>query len=94
MTLQLGALRDALIEAGASPEKASAAAEELAGYENRLASMDSRPDENGWPAQSTDVDGRLCRRRRPCQHRFGDGDRGEIVPALASAALMTSIEFV
>jgi hypothetical protein len=32
--LQLGALRDALIDAGASPEKADRAAEELAGYEN------------------------------------------------------------
>lgn len=42
MALQLGALRDALIDAGASPEKAKAAAEELAGYETRLASMDSR----------------------------------------------------
>jgi hypothetical protein len=49
MPLQLGALRDALIEAGASPEKAGKAAEELAGYENRfdgvenkLAAMDAR----------------------------------------------------
>ena len=32
MALQLGALRDALIEGGASPESASRAAEELAGY--------------------------------------------------------------
>jgi hypothetical protein len=42
MALQLGALRDALIDAGAKPEKADKAAEELAGYENRLASIDSR----------------------------------------------------
>ena len=33
MAMQLGALRDALIDAGASPEKAEKAAEELAGYE-------------------------------------------------------------
>lgn len=32
MALQLGALREALVEAGASPEKAAKAAEELAGY--------------------------------------------------------------
>lgn len=37
MALQLGALREALIEAGASQEKAEKAAEELAGYE-KLAS--------------------------------------------------------
>ncbi len=36
MALQLGDLRDALIDAGASPEKAEKAAEEVAGYENRL----------------------------------------------------------
>jgi hypothetical protein len=36
MALQLGALREALIEAGASPEKAGEAAEELAGYDSDL----------------------------------------------------------
>ena len=36
MALQLAALREALLEAGASPEKAGAAAEEVASYENRL----------------------------------------------------------
>ena len=42
MALQLAALRDALIDAGASEAKADRAAEELAGYENRLASIDTR----------------------------------------------------
>ena len=42
MALQLGALRDALIEAGASPERAREAAEEAAGYEDRLRAIDSR----------------------------------------------------
>jgi hypothetical protein len=32
MALQLGTLRDALTEAGATPEMAEAAAEEVAGY--------------------------------------------------------------
>jgi hypothetical protein len=41
MALQLGALREALIEGGASPEKANAAAEEVATYENRLAKIDN-----------------------------------------------------
>jgi hypothetical protein len=41
MALQLGALRDALINAGAQPDKADKAAEELAGYENQLATLDS-----------------------------------------------------
>lgn len=40
MTLQLGALRDALLEAGASAVKANKAAEELADYEQRLAAID------------------------------------------------------
>ncbi len=42
MALQMGALRDALIDAGAAPEKAEKAAEEMAGYENRIASIDGR----------------------------------------------------
>lgn len=36
MALQLGALRDALLEAGVTSDKAAAAAEEVAGYDNRL----------------------------------------------------------
>ena len=39
MALQLGALRDALLEAGASPGLATAAAEELADYERQLAAV-------------------------------------------------------
>jgi hypothetical protein len=42
MALQLGAVRDALLDAGASPDKASAAAEELAGYNNWLNSIDTK----------------------------------------------------
>jgi hypothetical protein len=42
MALQLGALRDALLDAGAAPAKAAAASEEVAAYENRLASIDTR----------------------------------------------------
>jgi hypothetical protein len=37
MALQLGALRDALLEAGASKDKAEKAAEELAGYDSQIA---------------------------------------------------------
>jgi hypothetical protein len=39
MVLQLGALRDALLDAGARPEKADKAAEELAGYEREFAAV-------------------------------------------------------
>jgi hypothetical protein len=42
MALQLGALRDALEDAGAKPEKAARAVEELAGYEGRFAGTESR----------------------------------------------------
>lgn len=41
MALQLGSLREALIEAGASSAKADEASEEVAGYENRLAKIES-----------------------------------------------------
>ena len=41
MALQLGALREALIDAGASVEKADKAAEEVASYENRLAGIET-----------------------------------------------------
>ena len=36
MALQLGALREALIDAGASPDKADKASEEMAGYDSDL----------------------------------------------------------
>jgi hypothetical protein len=39
MALQLGALREALLEAGASAGKASAAAEEIAAYERDMADI-------------------------------------------------------
>ncbi len=42
MALQLGALRDALIDAWAKPEKADKAAEEMAAYEGKLATMDTK----------------------------------------------------
>jgi len=42
MVMQLGALRDALIDAGAAPAKADKASEELAGYDSRLCSIDVR----------------------------------------------------
>jgi hypothetical protein len=50
MALQLGALREALIEGGASPEKSAAAAEEVASYENRLAKIDSDLSVLKWMA--------------------------------------------
>ena len=42
MALQMGALRDALLDGGVSPEKAAAAAEESASYETRLTSIDAK----------------------------------------------------
>lgn len=41
MTLRLGALHDALLDPG-NAEKAQRAAEEVAGYENQLAAIESR----------------------------------------------------
>lgn len=42
MALQLGATREAFLAAGVPTDKASAAAEELAGYETRLSGIDTR----------------------------------------------------
>ena len=42
MALQLGALRDALEAAGAKPEQARAASEEVAGYDRRLMELSTR----------------------------------------------------
>jgi phage shock protein A len=42
MALQLGALRDALLDAGAKPELANKASEEAASYESRLASIETK----------------------------------------------------
>jgi hypothetical protein len=41
MAMPLGALRDALLEAGASPEKAGRAAEKIATYDRELADIRS-----------------------------------------------------
>jgi hypothetical protein len=53
MALQLGALRDALTDAGASEDKARKAAEEVAGYEVRLAAIDSRLSVLTWMSGTT-----------------------------------------
>jgi hypothetical protein len=50
MALQLGPLRDALIDADAKPEKADKAAEEWAGYESQLAWIDTRLSVLTWMA--------------------------------------------
>jgi hypothetical protein len=42
MALQLGALRDALIDAGAKPDKAAAASEEPASYDNRVSGIEGK----------------------------------------------------
>ncbi len=50
MALQLGALRDALIEAGASHATADRASEEVATYNTRLAGMETRLAVLTWMA--------------------------------------------
>ena len=46
--MQLGALRDALLSANADPEKAAKAAEEVAGYDNRLARIETKLSVLTW----------------------------------------------
>ncbi len=48
MALRLGALQDALLDAGASTEKASKAAEEMAGYEREFAEVRSELRLHRW----------------------------------------------
>ena len=65
MALQLGALRDALVEAGASEQRAREAAEEAAGYEDRLRGIDTRMGAlesrmTALEARITVVEGRLA----------------------------------
>lgn len=50
MALQLGATREAFLAAGVSADKASAAAEELAGYDNRLVGIETRLAVLTWMA--------------------------------------------
>lgn len=52
MAIQLGALRDALLDGGTSPESAARAAEEVAGYENGLASTDASLAVLRWPTEA------------------------------------------
>jgi len=48
MALMLGALRNALVAAGAPAEKADRAAEEAARYENRLAKIEADVSTVRW----------------------------------------------
>ena len=48
MALQLGALREALLDAGATPEKANKASEEVAAYQTRLAGIETRLGQLTW----------------------------------------------
>ena len=48
MALMLGALRNALVAAGAPAEKADRAAEEAASYENRLAKIEADVSTVRW----------------------------------------------
>lgn len=48
MALQLGYLRDALTEAGASDESARKASEEVASFENRVATLENKINLLTW----------------------------------------------
>ena len=50
MALQLGSLRNALLEAGATQEKADRAAEEVASYDNRISGVETRLAVLTWMA--------------------------------------------
>jgi len=48
MAMQLGALRTALLEAGATQDKADKAAEEAASYETRLSGLETKAAVVTW----------------------------------------------
>jgi hypothetical protein len=48
MALQLYALRHALVDAGASERSVEKAAEEVVGYDNRIASLDTKLSTLTW----------------------------------------------
>jgi hypothetical protein len=50
MALMLGKLHDALIAANVPPDKAREAAEEVAGFENRLANIETKLSVLTWMA--------------------------------------------
>ena len=50
MALMLGKLHDALISANVPPDKAREAAEEVAGFENRLANIETKLSVLTWMA--------------------------------------------
>ncbi len=50
MALQLGSLRNALLEAGATPDKADRAAEEVASFDSRISGVETRLAVLTWMA--------------------------------------------
>lgn len=77
MALQLGALGDALIDAGAKPELAEKAAEELAGYENRFDRLDREMERrfNGVDLRFEAVEREMGRRFNGVDLRFETVER-------------------
>ena len=53
MAMQLGALRDALVRAGAGDDYVARAAEEVATYDTRLSSIDTRLAVLTWMVGAT-----------------------------------------
>ena len=70
MALQLGALRDALIDAGAKPELAGKAAEELAAYDDQFDALEHVISE-----QFAEADRRMGARFAEVDRRFTEVDR-------------------
>jgi hypothetical protein len=65
MALQLGALRNAPLEAGATADKADKAAEEVAGRDNRIAGVQTRLAVLTWMAGANLALTLLLQRFRP-----------------------------
>ena len=80
VALQLGALRDALAEAGASPDLAGRAAEEVAGYEHRFSGVEQKIDaldrkmEQQIGALDRKIDQRVNELDRKMEQQFGAVD--------------------
>jgi phage shock protein A len=93
VALQLGALRDALAEAGASPDLARRAAEEVAGYEHRFIGVEQKIDalDRKLEQRSNQLDRRIDALDGKMEQRFAvlDGKLDKLFWAISTIGALT-----
>lgn len=93
MARQLGALRDALAEAGASPDLARRAAEEVAGYEYRFTGVERKIDalDRKMEQQFVALDRKIDQRLAAADVRMAvlDGKLDKLLWAITTTGALT-----